>query len=49
MSYLIIKMKKNKNQKQEEIKLLNPREARKGDKLFLVRRQQVYFVGKILK
>ena len=42
----LIKMEKQKPNQPERIK---PQEAKKGDKIFLVRRQKVFYVGKILK
>jgi len=36
-------------QKLNQLKRIEPQEAKKGDKIFLVRKKQIYLVGKILK
>lgn len=45
MNYFIIKMQNKK----PNLKRISPREVKKNDKIFCVRRNQVYYIGEILK
>jgi len=49
MNFLIIKMQNKSNQNQKEIKTLGAKEVKKNDKIFCVRRNKIFYIGKILK
>ena len=45
MNFLIMQTKNQNPEK--EIKILSPREVKKGDKLYIIRRAKSFYIGKI--
>ena len=49
MNFLLIKMESKKPSQQKELEMISPRDCKKGDKLFIVRKQKIFYVGQLRK